>query len=261
MDHLTIIDAETERFIEAVAAASGEGPVPTCPDWTVDDLLWHLTEVHAFWARILSSGARTDADSEAVEADKPERPVERGQTVELLRAETAALVAELRSRPDADPAWSWFPPDQTVGFTRRMQVHEATMHRIDAELAAGLVSRPIEHEVASDGVSHAVEVMLGWWGTNPGFELRPVTGVVELVASDGGRWLLQPGRWIGTGQSGKTYDEPGVVLVADGEPAASITATADTLDRWLWGRGPEPEASGDQESLDALRAAVAPGMQ
>ena len=48
MDHLTIIDAETERFIEAVGAAPGEGRVPTCPDWTVDDLLWHLTEAVSY---------------------------------------------------------------------------------------------------------------------------------------------------------------------------------------------------------------------
>ena len=35
-----------------------------------------------------------------------------------------------------------------------MQTHEATMHRVDAELAAGLPIGPINPEVAADGIDH-----------------------------------------------------------------------------------------------------------
>ena len=51
------------------------------------------------------------------------------------------------------------------------------------------------------------------------------------------------------------------VLVESGEPAATITGTAEELYRWLWGRGDEPASSGDAASLDALREAQAQGMQ
>ena len=261
MDHLDLLNAETDRFIAAVRQADGAAPVLSCPDWTADDLLWHLTEVHAYWAAILGTGAVTDQESEAVEAAKPSRPDDREATIALLVEGTAALISQLAARADEEPAYSWFPPDQTVGFTRRMQVHEATMHRVDAELAAGLPSAPISPEVAADGIAHGVEVMWGWWGTNPGFEFRPTSGIVELRASDGASWLVQPGRWGGTGQSGKEYDEPGAVLADEGNPAATVDGTVEELYRWLWGRGGEPAASGDDTALAALREARDQGMQ
>ena len=263
-DLLTIIANESERFLEALQVADPGAQVPTCPDWTADDLLWHLTEVHAFWARILRSGALTDEESDAVEAAKPQRQADRGEAIQLFRHETADLVSELRGRDDADPAWFWLETAKTVGSTRRMQAHEATMHRVDAELTAGLASAPIDPALAADAIAHAVEVMWSWWSTLPGFELRPVGGVVTLTASDLDRaWHLQPGRWVGVGQSGKSYDEPGVIFTdqfATGE-SATATGTAEELARWLWGRGPEPRLDGEPEALAALQAAQQAGMQ
>jgi uncharacterized protein (TIGR03083 family) len=261
-DHTSVIAAETERFAEAVTAADPGVTVPTCTDWTAADLLWHLTDVHAFWARILSSGALTDEDSEAVEQDKPARPDDPAETVALLRAETEALIDELDARPDDQPAWSWFGSDQTVGFTRKMQVHEAVMHRIDAELVAGRAVTPIDPEVAEAGIKHAVDVMFAWWGTLPGFTFTTDQGPVALTMTDRGRSILvHPGRWRGVGQSGTSYDEPGILRVTELPPVASFTGTAEQLDRWLWGRGDEPDADGDAAALDAVRAVQAGGIQ
>lgn len=262
IDYEAVIAAETERFIGAIERSDPSRAVPTCPDWTSDDLLWHLTEVHAFWTRILRDRVQTDAETEAAEASKPPRPDGRAETIALLRDETEALLGELRGREDDEPAWFWLATAKTVGSTRRMQAHEATMHRVDAELVAGLDSAPLDAELAADGVAHALEVMFAWWGTLPGFEFRPAGGAVELAAPDLGRsWLVQPGRWVGVGESGTSYDEPGVVVAGEAEAAASITGTAEALDRWLWGRGPEPSASGDAGSLDGVRAVQAEGMQ
>lgn len=65
------------------------------------------------------------------------------------------------------------PSDQSVGFTRRMQVHEAVMHRIDAELAAGLPVKSIDAGVAQAGIVHAVEVMFAWWEPCPASSSTP----------------------------------------------------------------------------------------
>ncbi|MFZ0529927.1 MAG: maleylpyruvate isomerase family mycothiol-dependent enzyme [Propionicimonas sp.] len=262
MDFLDAITTESERFLAAIARTDPGDRVPTCPDWSADDLLWHLTEVHGYWAEILRTGARTEADAQAVEAAAAARPGTRTELIELFTRHTAALVAELERRDDAEPAWFWLESAQRVGSTRRMQAHEALMHRIDAEAAAGIASAGFDPALAADGVAHAFDVMWAWWGTLPGFELVEVGGPVELVASDlDSSWLAQPGRWRGTGESGRRYDQPGAVLAAAGQPVARITGTAEELDRWLWGRGAEPEASGDLPSLDALRAAQAEGMQ
>lgn len=261
-DFMRAIVEESDRFIRAIQASEPDARVPTCPDWDSDDLLWHLSEVHAFWAGILRDGALTDEECEAVESSKPERPADRSSTIELFRDQTTALVAELDKRQDAEPAWFWLDTAKTVGATRRMQAHEALMHRVDAELTAGIDSAAIDPELAADGIAHAVEVMWAWWGTLPGFEFRPVAGVVELQASDLGRaWQLQPGRWVGVGQSGTAYDEPGAVLTSGAGARATVTGSAEQIDRWLWSRGAEPETTGDEASLAALREVRSQGMQ
>ncbi len=260
IDHVAI-NAETERFIDAVTAVDPTTPVPTCPDWTAADLLWHLTEVHAFWAGILAGGALTDEQSEAVEAAKPTRPGAQEEVVALLRRETATLADQLSSRADEEPAWSWFATDQTVGFTRRMQVHEAVMHRVDAELTAGRPVTPISVEVAIDSIRHVVEVMFSWWGTLPGFVFTPVGGLVALEPSDAAPLLVQPGRWTGVGESGTFYDQPGAVIVDHGEPVGRFSGSAEDLARWLWGRGSEPSSDGDAAALDVVRELQAQGAQ
>lgn len=262
MDFMDAIATESERFIDAIGQTDPLDRVPTCPEWSADDLLWHLTEVHGFWAGVLRDGAQTEADSEAVDAAAPTRPDGREAIIALFNTQTAALLEELARRADTDAAWFWLETAKTVGSTRRMQAHEAVMHRVDAELTAGLEPAPIDPELAADGIAHAFEVMWAWWGTLPGFGFVEVGGPVELVASDlGRRWLAQPGRWQGTGQSGKHYDQSGAVLVGSGSPVAQVRGTAEQVDRWLWGRGPEPDLSGDAESLEALRSAQAQGMQ
>lgn len=261
-DFMTAIASQSDRFIEAIGGCDPAEPVPTCPGWTADDLLWHLTEVHAFWAAILRRRAQTDEEQQAVEAAKPARPADRASTVELFRTQTATLLDELRQREDDEPAWFWLDTAKTVGSTRRMQAHEATMHRVDAELTAGLPPAPIDPELAADGIAHAVEVMWAWWSTLPGFEFVPVGPAIDLQATDlPRRWIVHAGRWRGVGQSGTSYDEPGAVLAAtDADTGASVTGTAVELYRWLWGRGPDPVCVGSEQGLAALRAARAAGM-
>ena len=42
----------------------------------------------------------------------------------------------LEAADPAEEAWNW-SDDHTVGFILRRQAHEALVHRVDAELAAG----------------------------------------------------------------------------------------------------------------------------
>ena len=262
VDFTGVVEAESRRFVATLDGVDAATPVPTCPGWTAADLAWHLTEVHGFWARILASRAVSDAEAEAQEANGPTRPADPAATRLLFEQATRALLDALAARDDTEAAWFWLPTARTVGSTRRMQAHEATMHRVDAEAAAGVASAPIDAELAADGIGHAVEVMWAWWGTNPGFTFTPCDGVVALTATDLDRtWLLQPGRWRGVGASGTSYDVPGVRTVPTGEPVARVEAHAETLMRWLWGRGPEPTASGDGAALAALREARDQGMQ
>ena len=89
----------------------------------------------------------------------PTCPADPAATRLLFEQATRALLDALAARDDTEAAWFWLPTARTVGSTRRMQAHEATMHRVDAEAAAGVASAPIDAELAADGIGHAVEVM------------------------------------------------------------------------------------------------------
>jgi uncharacterized protein (TIGR03083 family) len=155
MDRIAIIRTEAQRLADVLAMTDPDARCPTCPDWTATDLLWHLTMVHFFWAGVLERNVRSESDIAAVEQSKPDRPGAMPDLVALREQATAALCDQLESLDDAEPRWTWWPADQTVGFTRRMQTHEATFHRVDAELAAGLPISPIARDVAADAVDHA----------------------------------------------------------------------------------------------------------
>lgn len=253
------IDAEAARFAAVLAAVAPQAPVPTCPGWTAHDLLKHLIEVHEFWAAVI--GDHLDADG--VEDLQRNRTPPPDDVAGLLRARACAttdLLAALAARDPAEPAWSWFPPDQSVGFTWRMQTHEATMHRVDAELTAGTEIGPIAPEVAAEGVDHVLDVMWAW--APPDAESR-ATGVLELLAEDTGqRWLLQTRRWSGQAW-GQTFDNiPTCVRVSVGDPAASLRAAVQDLDLLVWTRADRGVArSGDAAVLAEFQAVLDQGIQ
>jgi uncharacterized protein (TIGR03083 family) len=260
MDRIAIIRTEAQRFADVLATTAPDARCPTCPDWSASDLLWHLTEVHHFWAGVLSQDARTDGDIEAVEQAKPHRATLMDDLLTLREAATATLLDPLDRLDDTEPCWSWWPPDQTVGFTRRMQTYEATMHRVDAELTAGLPIGAIAPDVAAGAIDHAVDVMWGWLPEGATYEMREV---VEFVAPDvDRRWLVEVGQWSSTEpESGTKFQMPRALRATAGEPTATVSAPASDLALWAWTRGGAVETSGQPAALAALDAVVTNGMQ
>jgi uncharacterized protein (TIGR03083 family) len=249
MDRIAIIRTEAQRLADVLAVTAPDARCPTCPDWTATDLLWHLTVVHFFWAGVLARNARTEADIAAIEQAQPDRPSATPDLLALREQATTALLDQLGRLDDAEPRWTWWPADQTVGFTRRMQTHEATFHRVDAELAAGVPISSIAPDVAADAVDHAVDVMWGWLPDGANFEAG---AVVEFVATDvDRRWLVEVGQ--------TTVGSPRAVRAANGGPTASVSVVDIAL--WAWTRGGTVEISGQAASVAALDAVVTDGMQ
>lgn len=261
IDRIAVIRREADRFAEVLASTPPDRRCPTCPEWNAADLLWHLTEVHAFWAGVLSGNARTEADMEAVENAKPARPEGIAAMLPERERATAALLEQLTALDDAEPRWTWWDADQTVGFTRRMQTYEATMHRVDAELTAGLEISAIGDDVAAGAVDHCVDVMWGWMPDWAGHE---ALAVAEFVATDTGqRWLVEIGHWTGTGpESGKQFDEPRAVrAAADAQPSVTVSAPVRDLALWAWTRGGSVRITGDARGVSAVEALIANGIQ
>ena len=260
MDPSAVIAAESLRFSEVLADTSPQTRCPTCPEWNADDLLWHLAEVQHFWAEVLARDARTDTDAEAIEADAPARPEDTQGKLDLRARGTELLLDQLDRLDDAEPRWSWWEPDQTVGFTRRMQTCEATIHRVDAELTAGVPVTPLTEDVAVAAIDHCADVMWGWmpeWG-----DYEPLA-TVELRATDIDRkWLIEVGHWTGTGpESGKSFDWPRAIRALGGDPSASVEGPAQDVALWFWTRPASVDISGEQSALRALDRLLAHGIQ
>ncbi len=231
-DFQAFVRSESQLFVAALADTDPAARVPACPEWTAMDLLWHLGEVQWFWSTVL---ARRPAPPE--DYAEPERPGDHAGLLQFFETATTALATALAAAEDAEPCWTWFPADQSVGFARRRQAHEALIHRVDAEQVAGRASA-IDAGLAADGVAEVFDWM---FSSAPDWAEHRADGPVgEVTVTDSGhRWLVQVGHWSGTSpSSGRAYtDRATVRTVSTGTPAFTVRGAAAELDLWLWNRG------------------------
>lgn len=249
--------AEHTRSLAGIAAlADPATPVPTCGEWTMADLAFHLFEVQRFWVHIIGN---RPAGPETYEHPEPQADV-----AFSLRAINGQLVDLLASADPADTAWSW-SDDQTVGFTIRRQLHEALVHHTDATMAVGLDRPEVPPLVAADGIDELVDVMLTGipdWAT-----FLPAAEFVRVHCTDtGDQWTMSLGQISGTSsQTGVTYDGlPAADRITDDmRPDLTISGAAFDLLLWLWGRTSPASLTlnGEAEIAERLRATVTAATQ
>ena len=214
-----------------------------------------------FWGTVV----RQNVTGEEAEQRKPGRPAERPGLLAFYQRVSRDLVTALAAAAPDAPAWTW-APDQTVGFIRRRQAHEALIHRVDAELTAGRRGL-MDPQLSADGVDEALRIMYGGdlpgWGT---FQSQEKQTLRLRAADTADSWFVTLGRFTGTDpDDGTSYDQAGL-HVAGRDPgeaaAASVAGTAADLDCWLWHRPPAGpvDRSGDQETLAGFDAVIAPGI-
>jgi uncharacterized protein (TIGR03083 family) len=272
--------ANSRRFREVLAGLPDAARVPSCPQWSAADLLWHLTEVQSFWLAIVSQGLQTDVEVGAVTA--PGRPVDREAAIALFEKVSFHLAMKLDIASDDDPVWTW-TPNHTIGWVRRRQAQEALMHRVDAELTAGLPSE-IDPELAEDGVDELLTQFGAqppdWGRFDPAGMLVEVRCESRLDPADQPaqppshspwlvRWrvaqVVRLGRFRGIDPSGRSHDEPDYQPVTGphGPADAVLDGSAAELLLWLWGRseGAGITVTGEATARAALREAIVANTQ
>lgn len=250
--YLALLESESRRFREVLADCDPATRVPSCPDWTAADLVWHLGgEVQDLWAWVVDHRPAHPREGH----QEPQRPSAYGDLLALFDERSAALLSALHEADPTDEAWTW-SQEQTVGFTVRRQALEALVHRVDAEQTAG-TSSPLDPDLATDGVEEVLAVMYG--GTPAWGAFHPLPHHLRVDVTDTGASVwVQIGRFSGTDpDSGTHYDEDDIAVVADPgvEPDAVITAPSDILLLRLWrrGDGAEVQLSGDLRIVDKFR--------
>ncbi len=252
-DLLRMIDERSAAFRSAVAAApSLDAQVPTCPEWTLFDLVKHLGGGDRFWAAIVGAGPADGPPAEAVAARAAlEVPREREALLAWLADSTELLLSTLRETgPDAG-CWAWWSALQTPrssGGVARHRAQESAVHTYDAQLAAG-APQPLPVEVALEGVE---EFLFTCVATLSAWPHKPAT--FDFHATEGCSWRLTVD---GDGARTTRIPAPTAATGEDADAAGvSVHGTAGELVVYLYDRIPAASlrVDGDAGLLDLLRA-------
>ncbi len=211
-DVLQLITDRSDALREAARQAGLDARVPSCPDWTVHDLIAHLGAVQRTWAAEVEVGAAGDTD------EIPDREPS-GDVFAWSAAGTNVLISALAEAGPDRPCWTWWESSgapETSGAIGRHQVQEAAVHAFDAQLAAGR-PQPLPALAAADGVGEYLTVYLP---TNGAWPHQPGTVLVE--PEDAGGWLVTLG-------SAGARAEPAADTTAADKPAAVMHGSASDL--------------------------------
>lgn len=160
-EQITQLGDEGRLLMAAAERAGTDAPVPTCPGWRVRDLLRHTGTVHR-WATAFVAEGHTE-----YLADEGEPDVDGAELLAWFAEGHQGLVAALEAAPHDLACWTFMPAASGSAFWARRQLHETTVHRVDAESARGGPYTPVGTARAIDGVDELLA----------GFHARPKSRV------------------------------------------------------------------------------------
>lgn len=238
IDHIAAVDREGRLLAAAADRAGLDAAVPTCPGWTVRDLVHHLGCLQRGAAWFVTTGHREPpgrADTERLFAAAPPDPL-----LPWFREGHAALVEALRGADPAVVCWQPLPAPSPLAYWARRQAHETAVHRVDAELAAGAPVTACDPAFAADGIDE----LLLFFGGRTGSLVADPPVTLAIRAADAARgWTIR------IGAEGRTI-APGA-----GPADCAVGGPASDLYLLLWNRRGAAglEVEGDRGVLDLWR--------
>jgi uncharacterized protein (TIGR03083 family) len=245
---VAVVDTEAGHLADEASRVLLTDPVPTCPDWTVTDLIGHLGGTHRWATAIVSRALQQNLPAEE-EGALLEVPADPADLLPWFRAGADALVDTLRSAPDNLQAFKFLsgaPPARQ--FWARRQAHETTIHRVDM-LATRLGRMPstgeaaIASQLALDGIDELVSGFL----PRRSSRLRTTEPFVMVISPTDAAvsWTIS------------VSDQPPVVSIgADPNAQSLISGTSAALYLGLWNRGDDIAENGTVDALGHWRQQV-----
>ena len=250
-EHIARLRGEGGALAAAAASAGLGTPVPSCPEWVVRDLVRHQGGVHR-WA----TGVVTGALSEPWDVDLDEVVGRWPSDAGLLSWFADGHRRLVEALEEADPdlsCWTFLAAPSPLAMWARRQAHETTVHRVDAELAAGGPVGSVPAPFAADGVDELLACFL----TRSGGSVRadPPRTLLVGCSDTPGRWLVRigPDGVATTGVAGVPGADTDAPRVEDTD--CQVSGEASALYLTLWGRPgatDPPTVTGDRRVLDAF---------
>lgn len=218
MDTETLLAAlhREGRAVSDAARRGLEPAVPSCPGWTVADVVGHLGRVY----RSISEHVERRS-TDMVPASEIPRAPEGAAVIEFHDEGLERLERALAGIGPDEPVWSWSGHNVGAFYHRRAPL-EVLVHRWDVELAHGAPA-PLDPELSAEGVTEFYERVLPFsvrrWE-------RPLpTGSLHLHRTDG------PGEWM------VRIEDGGVRLTHEhGKGDAAVRGRAEELLLLAWHR-------------------------
>jgi uncharacterized protein (TIGR03083 family) len=240
--YIDAIEIDGDLLATAAEKTSLDADIPSCPGWTVRDLLKHITYVHSWAARYVAE-ALTERVERLSEAEIMQTASDDSSAIARFRDGYNALARTLSAAPPDLNCWTFLEAPSPRIFWARRQAHETAIHRVDAELARGAPS-PFPAAFAADGID---ELLMG-------FARR---GKRRLI-SDTPRTLAIHVADVAASWAVRFAPDGGEVERRTGTADCTVTGPAAALYLLLWNRGDSTtvEVSGDRSLLDAWPAVM-----
>jgi uncharacterized protein (TIGR03083 family) len=153
VDYASAFIEENRAFSELFHDVDDSTPVPTCPGWTLKQLLRHVGRGDRWAAQIVRDRLDESLDPRSVEGGKP--PPDPADTISWLHGGAQRLVDAVELSGAETPVWTFLGPRPANWWIRR-RLHEATVHRADAAIAVRS-EFTLEPGLAADGITEWLE--------------------------------------------------------------------------------------------------------
>ncbi|HSZ40799.1 MAG TPA: maleylpyruvate isomerase family mycothiol-dependent enzyme [Trebonia sp.] len=190
LDHDWFIERITDEIDRLAWVADGADPllpVPSCPGWAMAKLIKHTGIVHRWAAETVATRSSDRLDMRALDVGLPAKE---SDYAGWLTSGAEPLAGVLRAAgPDAG-VWTWGSPKTAIWWARRM-THETTVHRADAEIAAG-ITPAIGPVAAADGIDEFLANLPTSRRPAEHLGSLPTGETLHLHATDSdGEWLIR----------------------------------------------------------------------
>lgn len=153
MDFTTALIAETAAFADLLRDADLSTPVPTCPEWTLQQLMRHVGRGDRWCAQIVAEQSMDYIDPRTVAGGKPPEGRD-GEIAWLLDGPQKLVDAVAQTGAETD-VWTFLGPRPAKWWIRR-RLHEVLVHRADAAIALG-VEFEVDPALAADAITEWLE--------------------------------------------------------------------------------------------------------